>query len=84
MKTFGLDLPSNLTLTDAASIKTAGEKIQGALKAIRDAYRAPGSAGRDERPHPAGPRLSDQPARQLSGRAGSPRRIAGRRFALRG
>jgi hypothetical protein len=33
-------LPSNLTLNDAASIKTAGEKLQAALKAVRDAYRA--------------------------------------------
>ncbi len=40
VKTFGLDLPSGLTLNDDASIKAAGEKIQGALKAIRDAYRA--------------------------------------------
>ncbi|MES2860967.1 MAG: transcriptional regulator [Pseudomonadota bacterium] len=40
VKTFGLNLPSGLTLTDAGSIKTAGERIQGALKAIRDAYRA--------------------------------------------
>ncbi len=40
VKTFGLNLSSGLSLNDAASIKTAGEKIQGALKAIRDAYRA--------------------------------------------
>ncbi|WP_029415686.1 NHL repeat-containing protein [Brevundimonas bacteroides] len=39
-RTFGLNLPSGLTLNDAAAIKTAGEKIQAALKAIRDAYRA--------------------------------------------
>lgn len=39
VKTFGLGLPSNLNLNSAASIKDAGEKIQGALKAIRDAYR---------------------------------------------
>ncbi|RZJ29834.1 MAG: transcriptional regulator, partial [Brevundimonas sp.] len=38
-KTFGLGLPTNLSLNDAASIKTAGEKIQAAMKAIRDAYR---------------------------------------------
>jgi hypothetical protein len=38
-KTFGLALPANLTLTDAPSIKTAGERIQAALKAVRDAYR---------------------------------------------
>lgn len=40
MKTFGLNLPGGLTLNDAAAITTAGERIQGALKAIRDAYRA--------------------------------------------
>ncbi|CAN5394557.1 regulatory protein FlaEY [soil metagenome] len=39
-KTFGLGLPNTLTLNDAASIKTAGEKIQAAMKAVRDAYRA--------------------------------------------
>ncbi|WP_428150020.1 transcriptional regulator [Brevundimonas sp.] len=39
VKTFGLGLPGNLTLNNAASITAAGEKIQGALKAIRDAYR---------------------------------------------
>ena len=39
VKTFGLGLPSNLTLNSADQIKAAGEKIQGALKAIRDAYR---------------------------------------------
>jgi hypothetical protein len=40
IKTFGLALPSNLTLADAASIKSAGEKLQAAMKAVRDAYRA--------------------------------------------
>lgn len=40
IKTFGLGLPSNLTLADAASIKTAGERLQAAMKAVRDAYRA--------------------------------------------
>ncbi len=39
-RTFGLNLPAGLTLNDADAIKAAGEKIQGALKAIRDAYRA--------------------------------------------
>ncbi len=39
-KTFGLGLPTNLTLTDAAAIKTSGEKLQAAMKAIRDAYRS--------------------------------------------
>ena len=38
-KTFGLGLPTNLTLNDAAAVKTAGEKLQAAMKAIRDAYR---------------------------------------------
>ncbi|CAN5262011.1 regulatory protein FlaEY [soil metagenome] len=38
-KTFGLALPTNLNLSDAASIKTAGEKLQAALKSVRDAYR---------------------------------------------
>ncbi|WP_332660389.1 transcriptional regulator [Brevundimonas sp.] len=40
IKTFGLALPSNLTLADPASVKTAGEKLQAAMKAVRDAYRA--------------------------------------------
>ncbi len=40
VSTYGMDLPANLTLNDAASIKTAGEKLQSALKAVRDAYRA--------------------------------------------
>lgn len=39
-RTFGLNLPSGLTLNDAAAVKNAGEKIQAAMKAIRDAYRA--------------------------------------------
>lgn len=38
-RTFGLALPGNLSLNDATAIKTAGEKIQAALKAVRDAYR---------------------------------------------
>ena len=53
VKTFGMGLPSNLTLNDAASIKTAGEKIQGALKAIRDAYR--GLAPQDATASASGP-----------------------------
>ncbi len=40
LKTFGLDLPAGLKLGDAALIKTAGERIQAAMKAVRDAYRA--------------------------------------------
>ncbi|MBA4805796.1 MAG: transcriptional regulator [Brevundimonas sp.] len=45
-KTFGLDLPADLSLGDAASTKAAGERIQAAMKAVRDAYRslAPASA----------------------------------------
>jgi hypothetical protein len=39
-KTFGLDLPGGLRLGDAAAAKTAGERIQAAMKAVRDAYRA--------------------------------------------
>lgn len=39
VKTFGMGLPSNLTLDSAAAITAAGEKIQNAMKAIRDAYR---------------------------------------------
>ncbi|HST92260.1 MAG TPA: transcriptional regulator, partial [Brevundimonas sp.] len=40
VKTFGLDLPAGLTLNDAASTKSAGERLQTAMKAVRDAYRA--------------------------------------------
>lgn len=39
LKTFGLDLPRTLTL-DAASLKANGERLQAAMKAVRDAYRA--------------------------------------------
>lgn len=39
-KTFGLDLPGNLRLGDAATVKTVGERIQAAMKAVRDAYRS--------------------------------------------
>jgi hypothetical protein len=39
-KTFGLALPGNLNLADAGAVKTAGEKLQAAMKAVRDAYRA--------------------------------------------
>lgn len=38
-RTFGMGLPNSLGLSDDASIKTAGEKLQAALKAVRDAYR---------------------------------------------
>nr|WP_221212425.1 transcriptional regulator [Brevundimonas lenta] len=40
MSTFGLGLPSNLNLSDATAVKNAGEKLQAAMKAVRDAYRA--------------------------------------------
>ncbi|KQY70223.1 MULTISPECIES: hypothetical protein [unclassified Brevundimonas] len=40
IKTFGLDLPAGLHLGDATAVKTAGERLQGAMKAVRDAYRA--------------------------------------------
>ena len=39
-KTFGLGLPGDLRLGDAALAKTAGERIQAAMKAVRDAYRS--------------------------------------------
>ena len=39
-KTFGLDLPGSLRLADAAAAKAAGERIQAAMKAVRDAYRS--------------------------------------------
>lgn len=37
---FGMDLPRNLSLSDPAAVKTAGERLQAAMKAVRDAYRA--------------------------------------------
>ena len=40
MKTFGLDLPKTLTLNDPTAVKMAGERLQTAMKAIRDAYRS--------------------------------------------
>jgi hypothetical protein len=39
-KTFGLDLPGDLRLGDATLAKAAGERIQAAMKAVRDAYRS--------------------------------------------
>jgi hypothetical protein len=39
-RTFGLDLPRNLTLDGPDAIKAAGERLQAAMKAVRDAYRA--------------------------------------------
>lgn len=40
LRTFGLGLPRTLTLNDADAVKAAGERVQGAMKAVRDAYRA--------------------------------------------
>lgn len=40
VKTFGMGLPGNLTLDTPAAVTAAGEKLQNAMKAIRDAYRA--------------------------------------------
>lgn len=40
VQTFGLNLPKTLGLSDPASVKAAGEALQAALKAVRDAYRA--------------------------------------------
>lgn len=53
VKTFGLGLPGNLNLGNAASITAAGEKVQGALKVIRDAYR--GLAPQDASASASGP-----------------------------
>ncbi|AQR61380.1 transcriptional regulator [Brevundimonas sp. LM2] len=55
VQTFGLGLPSNLTLTDAAAKKTAGEKLSGALEVVRNAYRglAPKTASGASGPVPA-------------------------------
>jgi hypothetical protein len=40
IRTFGLNLSRSLTLNDATAIKTSGERVQAAMKAVRDAYRA--------------------------------------------
>ncbi len=40
VRTFGLNLTGGLTLGSAEAIKASGEKIQAAMKAVRDAYRA--------------------------------------------
>ena len=40
LQTFGLNLPKTLNLANPASVKAAGEALQAALKAVRDAYRA--------------------------------------------
>ena len=39
VRTFGLDLPRNLSL-DPDSLTATGERLQAAMKAVRDAYRA--------------------------------------------
>jgi hypothetical protein len=39
-RTFGLDLPRTLSLANADAVKAAGERLQAAMKAVRDAYRA--------------------------------------------
>tara|TARA_R110002167_G_scaffold14667_11_gene59201 strand:+ start:5249 stop:7969 length:2721 start_codon:yes stop_codon:yes gene_type:complete len=39
VKTFGLDLPRTLSM-QPDSLKTTGERLQAAMKAVRDAYRA--------------------------------------------
>ena len=39
-KTFGLDLPGNLRIGDSDAAKMAGERLQAAMKAVRDAYRS--------------------------------------------
>lgn len=56
VKTFGLDLPSSLSLANAEDRKAALERLFGALKAVRDSYRslAPAStASRFNGPVPA-------------------------------
>lgn len=40
LKTFGLDLPKTLSLSSADRIKVTGERLQAAMKAVRDAYRS--------------------------------------------
>jgi len=40
VRTFGLALPADLNLGSPDSIKAAGEALQAAMKAVRDAYRA--------------------------------------------
>lgn len=40
LQTFGLNLSKTLSLANPASVKAAGEALQAALKAVRDAYRA--------------------------------------------
>lgn len=40
LQTFGLSLSKTLSLSDPAAVKAAGEALQAAMKAVRDAYRA--------------------------------------------
>lgn len=40
LKGFGLNLPSNLGLSTPDAIKATGERLQAAMKSVRDAYRA--------------------------------------------
>lgn len=40
IRTFGLGLPASLNLGSPDSVKAAGEALQAAMKAVRDAYRA--------------------------------------------
>jgi len=42
VKTFGLDLPLNLSLGDAANNKTVLERLEAALRNVREAYRSLG------------------------------------------
>jgi hypothetical protein len=39
-RSFGLNLSNTLNLGDPEAVKAAGEKLQAAMKAVRDAYRA--------------------------------------------
>lgn len=40
IRTFGLDLPRTLSLSTPERVKATGERLQAAMKAVRDAYRA--------------------------------------------
>ncbi|WP_230974868.1 NHL repeat-containing protein [Brevundimonas vitis] len=40
IKTFGLDLPKTLSLSTPEAQKATGERLQAAMKAVRDAYRS--------------------------------------------
>jgi len=40
IRTFGLNLTGGMNLGSAEAIKASGEKLQAAMKAVRDAYRA--------------------------------------------